>query len=148
MPRLLTLTLLLLLPLLAHAQFGQFFEHMFSGGGSNSHGQQGGGGHSQRHHQQPDDVASDSSWYRQTYERAHCSKYLCPATLSCVDKPTHCPCAFPSHEEKFELHDSGRAICLSKSIGQEKWESVRDSLARGELSDTARKVRLARLGLL
>lgn len=25
---------------------------------------------------------------------ATCSKFLCPRTLSCVDKPAHCPCPF------------------------------------------------------
>ena len=26
---------------------------------------------------------------------ATCTKYLCPRTLSCVDKPAECPCPFP-----------------------------------------------------
>lgn len=47
------LFLLLLAPLLASAQFGNFFENMF-------HGQQGGG-------RQPQNVASDSEWYQETY---------------------------------------------------------------------------------
>ncbi|KAL7266720.1 Long chronological lifespan protein 2 [Rhizina undulata] len=124
MQRLLTALLLLPSPLLAAAQFGQFFEHMFGGTG----GASGGGGGARQQN-----VASDSSWYRQNYEAATCSNYLCPGTLACVDKPTHCPCAFPEFEEKFELHPDSLAICVSKS-------------ARPKA--TARKVELARKGML
>lgn len=53
----------LLFPLLALAQFGQFFEQMFHGGG-------GGGGHHQQQREQ--DVASDASWYKKTYEGGSC----------------------------------------------------------------------------
>ena len=56
--------ILLSLPALTHAQFGQFFEHMFSGGGA---GGGGGAGHHHRH-QQEQDVASDAVWYKKTYE--------------------------------------------------------------------------------
>ena len=48
---------LLLTPLLAAAQFGQFFEQMFHGGG---------GG--QRSQQQERNVPSDSEWYRRNYD--------------------------------------------------------------------------------
>jgi hypothetical protein len=64
---------------------------------------------------------------------AHCSKYLCPHTLSCVDKPTHCPCAFPDVEDKVELGE-GIAICASKGGWKE--------------GETIRKIELARKGLL
>ena len=118
------LAILLLLPFSVLAQF-QFFEQMF------------GGGHQQHHHQQQQqqraDVGSDSSWYRKVYAQAQCGKYLCPGTLSCVDKPAHCPCAWPAHEDKVELGD-GLAVCASKG----GW-------AEGEM---ARKVELARKGLL
>ncbi|RAL61548.1 hypothetical protein DID88_009587 [Monilinia fructigena] len=67
----------------------------------------------QHHHHQPQDVPSDSQWYQDNYERAHCTNYLCPGTLSCVAVPHHCPCAHPVYEEKFELAD-GNAICISK----------------------------------
>ncbi|RPB03495.1 hypothetical protein L873DRAFT_1669670 [Choiromyces venosus 120613-1] len=78
-------------------------------------------------------VASDSSWYQQTYDGAACSNYLCPGTLACVDKPTHCPCAWPGVEEKFEMDSDGIAVCLSKS---------------GRRGFVGRKVELARKGLL
>ncbi|CAZ86301.1 unnamed protein product [Tuber melanosporum] len=78
-------------------------------------------------------VPSDSSWYRQTYDSATCSNYLCPGTLACVDKPTHCPCAWPGVEEKFELDADGIAVCLSRS---------------GRAGFVGRKVDLARKGLL
>lgn len=61
---------------------------------------------------------------------AHCDKYLCPGTLACVDKATHCPCAWPDHEEKFELDPDALALCVTK--GQK----------------VKRKIELARKGLL
>ncbi|MCJ1473577.1 Long chronological lifespan protein 2 [Lambiella insularis] len=110
---------LLLLPLAA-AQF-QFFEQMFQG-------------HPQQQQQQaPQNVASDSSWYRQNYENAHCTNYLCPDTLACVSFPHHCPCAFPAVEDKVELGDSG-ALCISKG----GWKA----------GEAARKIELARKGLI
>ncbi|KAF8437790.1 hypothetical protein BGX38DRAFT_1320723 [Terfezia claveryi] len=124
-----TLPTTFLFPFLTLAQFGQFFEQMFHGGGG-SHQQQ-----QQQQQQREQDVASDATWYKKTYEGATCSKYLCPGTLACVDKPTHCPCAFPDVEEKYELDTDGIAVCLSKSL---EWGR----------SDTARKVELARKGLL
>ena len=62
-------TLALLFALLGsvQAQFG-FFEQMF-------------GGQQQQQQQQPQNAPSDSKWYRQQYERAHCDNYLCPDTL-------------------------------------------------------------------
>lgn len=50
---------LLSLPLLASAQFGNFFEGMFGGGAQQQQQQQ---------QQQRGNVASDSQWYRQTYD--------------------------------------------------------------------------------
>ncbi|KAI9828355.1 MAG: Long chronological lifespan protein 2 [Thelocarpon impressellum] len=105
------------------AQF-QFFEQMFQGGGH------------QEHHHQPQraqNVPSDSQWYQQNYEAAHCTNYLCPGTLACVHFPHHCPCAFPAVEDKFELGD-GSAVCVSKG----GWKA----------GEAARKVELARKGLL
>ena len=64
---------------------------------------------------------------------AHCDKYLCPHTLSCVHFAHHCPCAFPAVEDKVEFGD-GSMVCVSKG----GW-------AAGEAS---RKVELARKGLL
>lgn len=60
---------------------------------------------------------------------ASCSNYLCPGTLACVDKPTHCPCAWPDVEEKFELDPDGMAICVSKS-GAEGMTKLKVDLAR------------------
>ncbi|KAB8303819.1 hypothetical protein EYC80_005192 [Monilinia laxa] len=117
-----TLFSFLLLIIGVSAQF-QFFEQMFNGQ------QQ----HQQHHHHQPQDVPSDSQWYQDNYERAHCTNYLCPGTLSCVAVPHHCPCAHPVYEEKFELAD-GNAICISKG-----------GFKAGE---AARKVELARKGLI
>ncbi|PSS23287.1 hypothetical protein M430DRAFT_40476 [Amorphotheca resinae ATCC 22711] len=109
----------LLLVATTNAQF-QFFEQMFSQGG-------------QHQRQEPQNVPSDSSWYQENYNNAHCDKYLCPDTLACVHFPHHCPCPHPSFEEKFELGD-GKAICISKG-----------GFKAGE---AARKVELARKGLL
>ncbi|KAI5780760.1 hypothetical protein EDC01DRAFT_252965 [Geopyxis carbonaria] len=110
------------------AQFGNLFEQMFSSGSGES-------GPSNGNHRQAGNVASDSSWYRTTYEGAACSNYLCLNTLACVDKPTHCPCVFPAQETKFEIDSDGLAICLSKS-------------GKNSGSLTHRKVELARKGLL
>ncbi|KAL2272574.1 hypothetical protein FJTKL_06292 [Diaporthe vaccinii] len=107
------------------AQFN-FFEQMFGG-------QQGGGGGHHHHQQQQQNAPSDSSWYRAQVDRAHCENYLCPDTLACVHFPHHCPCAWPSHEDKFELAD-GQRVCVSKG-----------GFKAGE---AARKVELARKGLL
>ncbi|RKU47103.1 Long chronological lifespan protein 2 [Coniochaeta pulveracea] len=101
------------------AQFG-FFEQMFNGG-------------QQQHNQAPQNVPSDSTRYRNSYDQSHCDKYLCPDTLACVHYPHHCPCAWPSHEDKFELAE-GQRICVSKG-----------GFKAGE---AARKVELARKGLL
>jgi hypothetical protein len=64
---------------------------------------------------------------------AHCDNYLCPDTLACVHFPHHCPCAWDLQEDKFELGE-GKRLCASKG-----------GLAQ---SETARKVELARKGLL
>ncbi|KAK3679767.1 Long chronological lifespan protein 2 [Recurvomyces mirabilis] len=108
----------LLLALPATAQF-QFFEHMFGG--------------QQQQQQSPQNAGSDSAWYQQQYEAAHCDRYLCPHTLSCVHFPHHCPCPFPEVEDKVEFGD-GSMACIS-----------RGGWAAGE---SARKVELARKGLL
>lgn len=134
---------------LASAQFN-IFEQMFGGGGG------GGGQQHQQHHQQQQNVPSDSSFYRSQVDRgmvpvettaciclfpsttsdlsaAYCENYLCPDTLACVHFPHHCPCQWPSHEDKFELAD-GQRVCVSKG-----------GFKQGE---AARKVELARKGLL
>lgn len=64
---------------------------------------------------------------------AHCTHYLCPDTLACVHFPHHCPCPFPTVEDKVELGE-GIAICASKG-GYKAGEA-------------ARKIELARKGLL
>lgn len=96
------------------------FEQMFQGGG-------------QQQQQTPQDMPSDSQYYRNQWEGARCSNYLCPGTLSCVHFPHHCPCAFPDIEDKVELGE-GIAICASKG-----------GFKPGEAS---RKIELARKGLL
>jgi|ERR1711939_298154 len=112
--------LLLVLAGLATAQF-QFFEQFFQGG-QQAQGQQ-----------EKQNVPSDSSWYRQNWEGATCSNYLCPDTLACVHFPHHCPCPFPEVEDKIELGE-GIAVCVSKG-GFKPGEAVR-------------KVDLARKGLI
>ncbi|WPH03928.1 Hypothetical protein R9X50_00681100 [Acrodontium crateriforme] len=110
---------LLILILPAAAQF-QFFDHMFNQGG-------------QQQQRGPQQAGSDSVWYQERYEAAHCDRYLCPHTLSCVHFPHHCPCAFPATEEKVEFAD-GSMACVSKS----GWKQ----------GETARKIELARKGLI
>ncbi|KAF2448533.1 hypothetical protein P171DRAFT_481596 [Karstenula rhodostoma CBS 690.94] len=119
--RVVILLLATLLVQTATAQFG-FFDQMF-------------GGQQQQHQQrqQQQNVRSDSSWYQAQYENAHCDKYLCPGTLSCVHFPHHCPCAWESVEDKVELGE-GLAVCASKG-------GYKDG-------ETLRKIELARKGLL
>ncbi|KAI2629205.1 hypothetical protein GGS26DRAFT_559889 [Hypomontagnella submonticulosa] len=114
------LLLLALLSSAVQAQFG-FFDQMFGGGGQ------------QQQQRQPQNVPSDSSIYRNNFERMHCENYLCPDTLACVHFPHHCPCAWPANEDKFEMGE-GHRICVSKG-----------GFKAGE---AARKVELARKGLL
>jgi hypothetical protein len=64
---------------------------------------------------------------------AHCDKYLCPGTLSCVHFPHHCPCAWEGVEDKVELGE-GISVCASKGGWKE--------------GETAKKIELARKGLL
>ncbi|OTB01721.1 hypothetical protein M426DRAFT_323222 [Hypoxylon sp. CI-4A] len=113
------LLVLLSLSSVAHAQFG-FFDQMF-------------GGQQQQQQRQPQNVPSDSSIYRSNFDRMYCENYLCPDTLACVHFPHHCPCAWPSNEDKFEMGD-GHRICVSKG-----------GFKHGE---AARKVELARKGML
>lgn len=39
--------------------------------------------------------SGDASWFEARVDAAQCTQYLCPRTLSCVSKPSHCPCPFP-----------------------------------------------------
>ncbi|KAK3686172.1 hypothetical protein B0T22DRAFT_242233 [Podospora appendiculata] len=114
--------LLLLAATSVSAQFG-FFDQMFGGNGQQGHQQQ----------RAPQNVPSDSAAYRSNYERSHCDNYLCPDTLACVHFPHHCPCAWPAHEDKFEMGE-GQRVCISKG-----------GFKAGE---AARKIELARKGLL
>jgi hypothetical protein len=131
---------LLSLLTLVNAQFGGFFDQMFN--------QQ--GGHEQRQQQQQNNP-SDASHYKHHYEQckssyyfylanskltiflASCDHYLCPDTLACVHFPHHCPCAWESQQEKFELAE-GQRICVSRGGFQ--------------AGEAARKIELARKGLL
>jgi len=110
---------LLLFTASTQAQF-QFFEQMFQG--------------QQQQQHQPQNVASDSNWYQQNYDAAHCTNYLCPDTLACVHFPHHCPCPHPTVEDKFELVVEGLKICVSKGGFKAR--------------ESARKVELARKGLI
>ncbi|KAL2424207.1 Long chronological lifespan protein 2 [Exophiala dermatitidis] len=113
-------SLILLFVGLAAAQF-QFFEQFFQGG------QQG-----QQASQDKQNVPSDSSWYRQNWEGATCSNYLCPDTLACVHFPHHCPCPHSDVEDKVELGE-GIAVCASKG-GYKVGETIRKiGLARRAL---------------
>ncbi|KAK3948024.1 hypothetical protein QBC32DRAFT_352617 [Pseudoneurospora amorphoporcata] len=135
--RTLTFLLITLLTLASPiaAQFGSFFDQMFGGGGHGHghHQQQQQHGHQGHGQQQHPNVPSDPSIYQANYQRAHCDKYLCPDTLACVHYPHHCPCPWPSHEDKVELAE-GQRICVS-----------RGGFKAGE---AARKIELARKGLL
>ncbi|KAL1738331.1 hypothetical protein HDZ31DRAFT_51169 [Schizophyllum fasciatum] len=62
-----------------YAQFG-FFDNMFG------HQQQ------QFQQQQQQQQRSHASQWAAYQESVPCSKYLCPGTLDCVAKPSHCPC--------------------------------------------------------
>ncbi|EXJ93434.1 hypothetical protein A1O1_01826 [Capronia coronata CBS 617.96] len=117
----LILSLILALAGSAAAQF-QFFEQFFQGG------QQ-----AQASTQEKQNVPSDSSWYRQNWEGATCSNYLCPDTLACVHFPHHCPCPHQDVEDKVELGE-GIAVCASKG-GYKAGEA-------------ARKIELARKALI
>ncbi|KAF3479774.1 phospholipid scramblase family protein [Arthroderma uncinatum] len=103
----------------AQAQF-QFFEQMFGGSGQQH----------QESHGQGGNVPSDSAWYQNTYNGAHCSNYLCPGTLACVAVPHHCPCAHPQVEDKFELGE-GSAICASKGGFKAEGQDDISSTIRG-----------------
>lgn len=77
-------------------------------------------------------MASFPSSRFQTSEPEECTTDTDLPT-ACVSFPHHCPCAWPSHEDKFELAE-GQRICISKG-----------GFKAGE---AARKVELARKGLL
>ncbi|KAG1833463.1 hypothetical protein EV424DRAFT_1311738 [Suillus variegatus] len=62
---------------LAGAQFN-FFDQMF--------------GHSQQQQQQHQPGPSDNSQWIAHSEALPCSQYLCPSTLTCVERPADCPC--------------------------------------------------------
>ncbi|KAF2859767.1 hypothetical protein K470DRAFT_248778 [Piedraia hortae CBS 480.64] len=113
---LLPLTLLLAV---VNAQF-PFFGHMFGGGGNAAD-------HAQN-------FPSDSAWYRSQHDNAHCDRYLCPGTLSCVHFPHHCPCAWPEYEDKVELGE-GSMVCVSK-------------VPRSDSKGGLKKIELARKGLV
>ncbi|KIV92620.1 long chronological lifespan protein 2 [Exophiala mesophila] len=95
-------TLLLFLSV-ASAQF-QFFEQFFQGG-------------QQQAAPEKQNVPSDSNWYRQNWEGATCSNYLCPDTLACVHFPHHCPCPHPDVEDKVELAEGiAETLILPSSL--------------------------------
>ncbi|EST04989.1 hypothetical protein PSEUBRA_005791 [Kalmanozyma brasiliensis GHG001] len=78
---LLVIKMLLLAPVQA-----QFFQQFFGGNG-------GGSMFGSREQEPP--PAGDASWFEARVDAAQCTQYLCPRTLSCVSKPSHCPCPFP-----------------------------------------------------
>ncbi|SNX84960.1 uncharacterized protein MEPE_03669 [Melanopsichium pennsylvanicum] len=78
---LLVFRILLLAPVQA-----QFFQQFFGGNG-------GGSMFHQREQEPP--PSGDASWFEARVDAAQCTQYLCPRTLSCVAKPSHCPCPFP-----------------------------------------------------
>ncbi|SJX63513.1 uncharacterized protein SRS1_14269 [Sporisorium reilianum f. sp. reilianum] len=65
---------------------GQFFQQFFGGNA-------GGSMFGQREQEPP--PSGDASWFEARVDAAQCTQYLCPRTLSCVAKPSHCPCPFP-----------------------------------------------------
>ncbi|SPO26746.1 uncharacterized protein UTRI_04054_B [Ustilago trichophora] len=64
----------------------QFFQQFFGGNG--------GGSMFQQREQEPP-PSGDATWFEARVDAAQCTQYLCPRTLSCVAKPSHCPCPFP-----------------------------------------------------
>ncbi|ODV88633.1 hypothetical protein CANCADRAFT_3278 [Tortispora caseinolytica NRRL Y-17796] len=84
----------LLLAGLAYAQFGDFF-----GFGGN---------------RQPSKKAASHDIYLNLNKDLECTKYLCPDSFACVDKPIDCPCSFPESEVKCILPDKSSYVCISK----------------------------------
>lgn len=79
---LMVVQLLLFLPCVQ----AQFFQQFFGGHG---------GGSVFGHREQEPPPSGDASWFEARVDAAQCTQYLCPRTLSCVAKPSHCPCPFP-----------------------------------------------------
>ncbi|VEU19557.1 DEKNAAC100093 [Brettanomyces naardenensis] len=52
--------------------------------------------------------------YQRMQLNSKCSKYLCPESFACVDKPLDCPCPFPDSQEKCILPDKSNYVCIAK----------------------------------
>ncbi|KAL9934981.1 hypothetical protein V8E36_006057 [Tilletia maclaganii] len=84
-----------------------FFQNFFGGGG------QGGG--------QEAPPLGNAAWFHDRVEAATCAKYLCPKTLSCVNRPEECPCPFQQQiacpYPDFERDDDGASSSRRKPAG-------------------------------
>jgi len=52
-----------------------------------------------------------------TVEQIQCDRYLCPATLDCVERPMHCPCPSPEDikciiPDHAAPSDGGTVVCV------------------------------------
>lgn len=52
-----------------------------------------------------------------------CSRYLCPDTGICMDRPSLCPCPYPSSQLRCEL-PGDRYLCISKPLGDRADEYI------------------------
>lgn len=89
----------------ALAQFG-FFDQMFHQGGQRQQQQQ----RSQRR--------NGENLVEASYYELECDRFLCADTLTCVDKPIDCPCAFQS-ELKCILPDKKSFVCISEPSNED-----------------------------
>ncbi|KDN42985.1 hypothetical protein K437DRAFT_237435 [Tilletiaria anomala UBC 951] len=92
----------------ANAQ-GGFFQHFFNAGQASGEA-----------HEQEAPPSGDSRWWNERVDAATCIRYLCPRTLSCVDKPANCPCPFPEQircpyaDGESKSMDLGGHTCVSE----------------------------------
>ncbi|KAH3901943.1 Lcl2p SCDLUD_001728 [Saccharomycodes ludwigii] len=112
-PTLLILGLLSLLPFTS-AFFEEFFQQGFF--------------QHQQNHQQKQQVSHEES----VLNNNECSKYLCPETKACVDKPIDCPCPYPASQLKCILPDNKNYVCISKpAVDDPKLMELYDDLEKG-----------------
>ncbi|KAN0065248.1 Long chronological lifespan protein 2 [Thecaphora frezii] len=109
-PSLLVLSLLALLVAAATLAEAQFFENFFGGNGGGMFG----GGPA---HEPEAPPSGDASWFHDRVDAADCDRYLCPRTLSCVSKPSHCPCPFPQQIRCSYRDTDSRAAAIAKKSG-------------------------------
>jgi len=99
------------------AQF-QFFDGMFGGS---------------QQQQQPQ--RSGAEQYVAQYDAVSCSKYLCPSTLDCVDRPVHCPCPHAEDVKCIVPDKSGIDVAADGTVlcvqGQDSCAHIEKLLLKG-----------------